>query len=143
MEQFFLLLVFLVFALGSHVLRWLRKRMEQRAPPPPEARLPEAYEEELSWPWPQEPPPLPERAMPERTSPERMPFEVAPAGRRPVPPPRAAAASPPLPATARGPRRMQPRLSRQEARRGMVLREILGPCRGLEGMGSGDRGGGA
>ncbi|MEW6490838.1 MAG: hypothetical protein AB1578_23365 [Thermodesulfobacteriota bacterium] len=139
MEQFFLLLVFLVFALGSHLMRLLRKRMEQRAPPPREARVPEAYEEELSWPWPQEPPPLPEQTPPPRVLAPAAPTPV----RRPAPPPRAAAEPAPLPATARGPRRMQPRLSREEVRRGIVLREILGPCRGLEGMGSADRGGGA
>lgn len=139
MEQFFLLLVFLVFALGSHLMRLFRKRMEQRAPPPREARLPEDYEEEPAWPWPQEPPPLPEQAPPARVLAQAAPMPV----RRPAPPPRAAAEPAPLPATARGPRRMQPRLSREEARRGIVLREILGPCRGLEGMGSADRGGGA
>jgi hypothetical protein len=140
MEQFLLLLVFLVFALGSHLMRLLRKRMEERAPPPREARLPEGFEEEeLAWPWPQEPPPLPEEA--------RVPREAAPPpplpSRRATVTPREPAAPAPPQVVVRGPRRRQPRLSREEARRGIVLREILGPCRGLEGMGSADRGGGA
>lgn len=140
MEQLFLLLVFLVFALGSHLMRLLRKRLEPRAPPPGEARPPEAYEEEPAWPWPQEPPPLPPevRGEPPPLPRRPVPEEVA-AARRRAP----SAAPPPPPGPVRGPRRKQPRLSREEVRRGIVLREILGPCRGLAGTGSTDHGGGA
>lgn len=130
MEQFFLLLVFLVFALGSHLMRFLRKRMEERMP---RETPPETPEEAFPWPWPKEPPPEP------------MPLpQVAVATRRPAPPPpRAAATAGPAAATARGPAGMRPLLTRDEARRGMVLREILGPCRGLEGLDTPDRVGGA
>ncbi|MFU8857453.1 MAG: hypothetical protein ACNA8S_10685 [Deferrisomatales bacterium] len=134
MEQLFLLLIFLVFALGSHLMRILRKRMEERAP---QELPPEMKEEGFPWPWPREAEPFPEPAAP-------PPVEVPAPPRRPAPaPPRTAMAPGPAAETARGPGRRRPLLTRHEARRGVVLREILGPCRGLEGLDTPDRVGGA
>ncbi|MHB8765784.1 MAG: hypothetical protein ACYDA8_15820 [Deferrisomatales bacterium] len=114
MEQLFLLLLFALFALGSHVLKLLRKRLESRDPGD---RAPEPDEDPFPW--------LPEPAPPPRPTPVVL--------RAPEPLLRPAAAPPttPLPA-APTLWRPRPRLTLAEARRGVVLLEVLGPCRGLE-----------
>jgi hypothetical protein len=79
-------------------------------------------------------PPAPER----RSADPRPPIVVVPAvtsGRLPVPPPRPAARLP-----ERG--RLRRRINPLEARRGIVLMTILGPCRGVEPPPNGSSAGG-
>ena len=131
-EQLFILAVLLVAGLVNLVLDWLRARGRTAQPQHPEQNV-AIEEEELD---------LSEVFWPERTA--EMPAEREPA-RVPVPPPRplppvVAPASPPrapvkpprAPSRPTQRRRLRHRMDPHEARRGVVLMTILGPCRGME-----------
>ena len=114
MEQLFLLILLLAVALASHLVRLLRSRTKQEQPAEREIEVDEVGLP----PWPPEP------RVPE---PSLRPVAAIP----PVPPPRLPSAPPPPPPVPARPGRVGLRLGLGEVRRGMVLREILGPCRGL------------
>jgi hypothetical protein len=126
-EQLFILAVLLVAGLVNLVLDWVRAR-GRRAPPQDRAQDVAVEEEELD---------LSEVFWPERTA--EVPPELEPA-RVPVPPPRprpmppvVAPMSPPRsPERSVQHRRLHRRIDPREARRGVVLMTILGPCRGME-----------
>jgi hypothetical protein len=152
MEQLIIVLMILAFSVGDIVVRWLKKRAAQGAPPgtPPRRDEPvvvmdEDMEEEPDW----------FEVLRRQQEVEREPMilfprEEAPA---PAPPPVVEAPRPLVPVESTEParglqhggrlphpkpvsRRVVPvrawLRSPTDARKGIVLLNVLGPCRGLE-----------
>ena len=125
-EQLFILAVLLVAGLVNLVRDWLRARGRTALPRDRDQDV--AIEEELDLSevlWPERTAELPPEREPARMpvlppSPRPMPLVVAP-----VSPLR-----PPVRSVQR--RRLHRRIDPREARRGVVLMTILGPCRGME-----------
>lgn len=117
-EQLILIVVILLAAVFDFVVRWLRRRQGKdesvgAGPADEQPLLLEEHEIELPE------APAVERGLP---LPPPAPAEVPVVFRRPLPPP---AIKPP---------RVARRLLRQplDARRGIVMMAVLGPCRGLQ-----------
>jgi hypothetical protein len=138
--QILLLLLVVVFGLVDLLARSIRKRAEEQQPPPP-SDVDEAYEvAEREWGPDEDAIPAPSR---DRERPTRAPVPAAEE--------LAAAAARVQPSSSRPPSAPEPQLGRsrvhgtgvrprtrwaslgpREARRAIVLMEILGQCRGLE-----------
>jgi hypothetical protein len=151
MEQLIVVLMVLAFSVGDIVVRWLKKRAEGNPPPGvPQRRnepvdvLDEEAEEEPDW----------FEVLRQQQESEREPMIVFPREEAPAPPPPPPEEAPrrlvPVESTqpARGlpsggvpqptpvARRVVPvrswLRSPTDARKGIVLLHVLGPCRGLE-----------
>ena len=131
MEQLIIVLMILVFTGGDMLVRWLKKRSAQSAPAGERREEPVGVlEDELEW--------EPERWEPEVATatpePLRIPIEsLEPA--RGVPLARArrpAALRTHAPGRAGGVPIREWLRNSEDAKRGIVLMSVLGPCKGLE-----------
>lgn len=144
MEQLIIVLMILVFTGGDMLVRWLKKRSEQSAPAGERREEPvDVLEDELEW-EPERWEPVQERAEASRweavqeaaaaPEPLRIPIEsLEPA--RGVPLARArrpAALRSHAPGRAGGVPIREWLRNSEDAKRGIVLMSVLGPCKGLE-----------
>lgn len=126
-EQLVILAIFLLVGLVNFIVDLLRKRGRTAQPQTREQDV-AIEEEELD---------LSEVLWPERATelpPEREPARglVPPPPPRPMPPVVAPVSPPRPPVRSVQRRRLHRRIDPREARRGLVLMTILGPCRGME-----------
>jgi hypothetical protein len=138
LEQFVLLAVVLLAALADYIARARRRHREESGQDSEVAQTTVADEYESEWieSEPLEPDFERERSRWEEIAEVLPPALPVPEQRRPVPPrPPPPLPAPPPPTSARR-RRAQRRhrwlTNTRDARRGMVMMTILGPCRGLE-----------
>jgi hypothetical protein len=114
-ESLFLLLLFVFVALSSVIVPWLRKRIDARMPPEIEPEALEATRRAQVRP--PRPAPAPDRSRASdrtREGPMRAPLPAV------------------APPAALRPQARWPVASLRDARRGIVLMTLLGPCRAME-----------
>ncbi len=113
-EQLVIIFAVIAFSLLDLLLRWLKRRAEGSSPAPPEEMTSDEF------PMPYMPPPAEERPEPVWR------LETLPVAYQPAPPVRSVPAPAPVPRSAVRRRFM---FGPGDARRGVVLMTVLGPCR--------------